>query len=217
MDHGYWHNKWEKNDIAFHIDGANPILVNHLRNLELEDGARVFVPLCGKTMDIDWLLSQGFSVVGVELSELAVIELFNRVEREPEVTEHPWGKLFHSDGVDIIVADVFDITSVLVGKVDAVYDRAALVALPEDIRVKYTRHLIQITNSAPQLLITYDYDQAQMPGPPFSIGGHEVADHYFGAYNTGLLSSQEVPGKLKGKVEALEQVWHLQPKPGSKG
>jgi hypothetical protein len=113
------------------------------------------------------------------------------------------------ENIDIFVGDIFDLTKELLGKVAAVYDRAALVALPKDLRVKYTKHLMQITDSAPQLLVVYEYNQNEMPGPPFSIKEDEVRLHYANTYNLKRIESIEVPGGMKGQIPAKENVWLL--------
>ena len=95
------------------------------------------------------------------------------------------------------------------GTIDAVYDRAALVALPPEVRSRYTGHLMELTNKAPQLLICYDYDQDLMEGPPFSVSGEEIRRHYAEAYDVKLLASTDVSGGLKGKCPATENVWLL--------
>jgi thiopurine S-methyltransferase len=107
------------------------------------------------------------------------------------------------------VGDIFDLTQEELGPVNAVYDRAALVALPEETRKKYTRHLTAITNKAPQLLLCFEYDQSRMAGPPFSITQKEVEAHYGAVYETILLERAPLPQRIKGKVEAIGSVWHL--------
>ena len=81
---------------------------------------------------------------------------------------------YSADGIDIFAGDIFEITADVLGPVDAVYDRAALVALPEGMRRRYAAHLAGITAVAPQLLVTFEYDQAEMDGPPFSITEEEA-------------------------------------------
>jgi len=212
MDKGFWHKKWETGEIAFHLHEVNPALATNFKALILDAAARVFVPLCGKTLDINWLLARGCHVVGAELSELAVQQLFERLRIGPDVSDHAWGRLYRGEGIDVFVGDIFDLSGEAIGAVDAVYDRAALVALPLEMRDQYTRHLIEITGVSRQLLITYEYDQSKMPGPPFSVPNEEVERHYGQAYSLGHLSSKEVPGALKGKVEAFENIWLLEPK-----
>jgi len=111
--------------------------------------------------------------------------------------------------IDIFVGDIFAVSRKILGPVDAVYDRAALVAFPEEMRNRYTAHLTEITDKAPQLLITYDYDQNAMEGPPFSVSNEEVKRHYRVNYDVTLIASADVPGGLKGKCAAKENVWLL--------
>lgn len=209
MDADFWHQKWKKNEIAFHEGKANAHLVSFFKDLSLPKGSRVFVPLCGKTLDIAWLLAGGYRVAGAELSEIAVRQLFADLGVEPGISAA--GKLtrFSAKDIDIFVGDIFDLSRELLGPVDAIYDRAALVALPAQMRNRYTTHLMEITNKAPQLLITFEYDQALMEGPPFSIGSEEVNRQYRGNYGLVLAASTDVSGGLKGKCPATENVWLL--------
>ncbi len=209
MDKSFWLQKWEKNTIAFHRSEANPLLVNHFDKLVLAKGSRVLVPLCGKTLDIGWLLSKGYRVVGVELADMAIEQLFMELGVEPAILEMGDVKHYSATGIDIFVGNIFDMSSKMLGAVDAVYDRAALVALPKAMRNRYTAHLTEVTDKAPQLLVTYEYDQSLMEGPPFSISREEVNQHYGHSYGLNLLVSAAVPGGLKGKCAAKETVWLL--------
>ena len=210
MDPSFWHQRWEKNEIAFHESKANPLLVKNFHELAPAKGRRIFVPLCGKTLDIGWLLSQGYRVAGAELSQLAVEQLFMDLGAQPEIA--PAGNLeqWSANHLDIFVGDIFGLSKELLGQVDAVYDRAALVALPESMRQRYAAHLMAITGTAPQLLISYEYDQRLIDGPPFSVSQEEVRRHYVGTYDVRLMSSADLPGGLKGKCPATEHVWLLQ-------
>ena len=209
MDASFWKDKWERSEIAFHEREANPLLVKYFKELSLAKGSRVFVPLCGKTLDIAWLLSHGYRVVGAELSELAVTQLFAGLGVEPKISEVGSVHRYHAHNIDIFVGDLFHVTREMLGPVDAIYDRAALVALPKDMRDRYTEHLMQISDNAPQLVIAYEYDQSVMGGPPFSVSNEEVRRHYTDSYNLTLLVSSDVPGGLKGKCPATESVWLL--------
>lgn len=210
MDPEFWHKKWQSNEIGFHMSEANPMLLAHFQRLQLQPGQRVFVPLCGKTLDIAWLLDQGYRVVGAELSILAIDQLFSDLGITPEVTEYEELIHYRAPNLDVFIGDIFMVSSALLGEVDAVYDRAALVALPADMRAEYTKHVVSITSTAPQLLITFDYDQAQLPGPPFCVNEAEVRRHYEPAYTIQLLESAAVPGNLKGVCPAQELVMLLQ-------
>ena len=209
MDAGFWHQKWEKNEIGFHEGEANRLLVKYFNALSLAEGHRVFVPLCGKTLDIAWLLSNGFRVAGAELVESAIEQLFSELGIEPEISEVGGVKRYSAKNIDIFVGNIFSVSSEILGSVDAIYDRAALVALPEEIRRRYTGHLMEITDGTPQLLLTFEYDRSVMDGPPFSISNEEVIQHYGDRYELTLMESIAIPGGLKGKCAATENVWLL--------
>jgi thiopurine S-methyltransferase len=209
MDPSFWHQRWEKNEIAFHESAANPLLVRHFKSLSLAKGSRVFLPLCGKTLDIGWLLSGGFRVAGAELSEMAVRQLLAELGVEPKISEIGNVKHYSAGNIDIFVGDIFHLSGNILGPVDAIYDRAALVALPEEMRKRYAAHLKEITAKAPQLLICYTYDQTLMEGPPFSVSNKEVRRLYGDSYELTLLESADVSGGLKGRGAAREDVWLL--------
>ncbi len=209
MEAEFWQQKWEKNEIGFHEGAFNSRLVKHWHKLALEEGSRVLVPLCGKTNDIAWLLSQGYYVVGVELVESAVEQLFKALGVMPDITDFGNLKRYSADYIDIFVGDIFALTSEPLGSINAIYDRAALVALPADMRNRYTKHLVNITVNKPQLLITFEYDQTLIQGPPFSVSNEEVKLHYKDHYHLTLLQSEVLEGGLKGKYPAIENIWLL--------
>lgn len=209
MEPSFWHQKWEKNEIAFHEREANQLLVQYFDRLSLEEGSRVFLPLCGKTLDIHWLLSNGYRVAGAELSKIAIQQLFKELGMEPTLSKAGEVDHYCAENIDIFVGDIFALSRKTLGPVDAIYDRAALVALPEETRRRYTAHLREITENAPQLLICYEYDQNLAAGPPFSISNEEVERHYKDRYGLNPLISINVPGGLRGKVPAQENVWWL--------
>ncbi|MFZ5962306.1 thiopurine S-methyltransferase [Thalassococcus sp. BH17M4-6] len=209
MDAGFWHQRWQENQIGFHERSGNAAMVAHWDALGLGQGARVFVPLCGKTRDIAWLLARGHRVVGAELSRLAVEQLFEDLGATPEITSQGSLDRFGAPGIDIFVGDIFDLGADLLGAVDATYDRAALIALPPDMRSRYAPHLHRITGGAPQLLICLEYDQGLMDGPPFSVDAAEVARVYGAHYDIRKLWSDALAEGLKGRVPATESIWHL--------
>jgi thiopurine S-methyltransferase len=209
MDADFWHNKWNNLDIGFHQAQGNPLLAAHFNALNVPVGGRLFLPLCGKTRDIAWLLGQGYAVVGAELSEIAVQQLFSEMGVQPSRIECGNCILYRAPKIDIFVGDIFVLTHLMIGKIDAIYDRAALVALPESMRKLYSSHLIDLAPRAPQLLICFEYDQTQMPGPPFAVPEVEVKAHYQQYYGLTRLDAVPVEGGLKGSCEALEVVWLL--------
>ena len=209
MNISFWQSRWSKNDIAFHEGEANSLLLKTFHNLNLKEKSRILIPMCGKTKDIGWFLSMGFQVVGVELIEMAVEQLFSELNMKPEITGSNNIKRYSSANLDIFAGDFFEISSKELGHVDAVYDRAAIVALPERMRVKYASHLIDVSKSAPQLVITYIYNQSQMQGPPFSVDITEMQMHYEDTYRLKLLEKKDVPGGLKNILPATENAWLL--------
>jgi len=209
MDGSFWHNKWEQNDIGFHESQANPLLVKHFQALSLGKGSRVFLPLCGKTLDIHWMLAAGYRVAGVELSSIAIDQLFVDLGMTPTIEKVGALHRYSAHDIDIFVGDIFQLSGDSLGAVDAIYDRAALVALPAEIRSRYSAHLMTMTSTAPQLLVCYQYDQSLLEGPPFSISDAEVYQKYGNAYYLTPLERVDVPGGLKGKLPASEHVWLL--------
>ena len=211
MDPDFWHARWSQNQIGFHEPQENPLLLAHIQALALAPQARVFLPLCGKTKDIGWLLSQGIQVAGAELSPLAVDQLFADLGVVPAITQQGELRRYQADGLTVFAGDIFALTPDLLGHIDAVYDRAALVALPAAMRQRYAAHLTALTQSAPQLLICFAYDQSRFSGPPFSVSGQEVTSLYGARYDIRALADQPAKGGLKARA-ASEQVWHLTPK-----
>ena len=204
MEHNFWLDRWQTNQIGFHLPVAHPLLVKHLSALQLAKGARVFIPLCGKTLDIAWLLSQGYRLAGAELVEMAIVQLFNELGVPPNITTVGELKRYSAHNIDIFVGDIFELTADMLGAVDASYDRAALVALPSEMRVRYTAHLKTITHRAPELLITFEYDQSLVPGPPFSVNAAEVKTHFADAT---LLERNDLASGLRGLYPAQEATW----------
>ncbi|MGJ8756940.1 thiopurine S-methyltransferase [Acinetobacter sp. HC8-3S] len=208
MKHEFWHDKWQSNNIGFHLSNPNPLLIKHIHSLNLQPQARIFIPLCGKSLDIHWLLEQGFHVTGIDLSPIAIEELISELKLEFTVSQVGDLTHYHHQNIDLYVGDFFELSLGHISKIDATYDRAALVALPEHMREAYTQHLVQLTQNAPQLLISFEYDQDLLAGPPFSVPEQEIKKYYASRYKIKQLSSEYE--KLKGKVDAKENVWLLE-------
>lgn len=211
MEEKFWHDRWQNNQIPFHKVEVNPLLVRNLPALELASGARVFVPLCGKSLDVHWLLAQGYRVAGAELSRIAVEQLFAELGVIPDVTILGSLTRFEVDGIVVFQGSLFDLARDQLGLVDAVYDRAALVALPKSMRDRYAPHVMQLTGCPPQLLVCFEYDQACMDGPPFSVLEAELRWHYQAAYGMRLLERVEGE-RLRGICPSMDAVWALKPR-----
>jgi len=209
MDQQFWQDRWASNQIAFHNSEAHPLLVRNFRALGLQRGAHVFVPLCGKSRDLLWLAEEGHRVTGAELSSLAVDQFFQELGEQPVVSTCGSLQRYEGGGFVLFQGSIFDLTPELLGPVDSVYDRAALVALPTGLRDEYARHLTNLTRAQRQLLICYEYDQACADGPPFSVPEDEVRRLYQATFAIELLEKKSVQGGLKGRCPASEAVWLL--------
>lgn len=208
MQEQFWLDKWKTNQIGFHQQQVNEFLAKYIDKLSLQKNSRIFVPLCGKSLDMHWLLDQGFRVVAVELSELAVEELIKSLNLPFEEIPNQHLRHFHHPQIDIFNGDIFQLTQPLLGDVDAIYDRAALVALPENMRVQYAQHLKQVTNNAPQLLISYEYNQDTFSGPPFSVPEAKIKGLYDDVYDIEPLIRVERSGAFQ-QQDAIETAWYL--------
>ena len=192
MNPKFWHQKWQNSELGFHLLQVHPLLQRHLDELALKAGQTVFVPLCGKTLDIGYLLEQGYQVIGAELSDKAVTELFSSLNRPPLITPWQGGNRYQHRDLTIFQGDIFLLQPDDIGVPDTIYDRAALIALPEAMRERYARHLLTLTDKAPQLLITLEYDQQEMDGPPFSVGELQVKALYGADYSVASLSRKMI-------------------------
>lgn len=209
MEHDFWHKRWEKNQIGFHEGAPNALLVAHFAKLAIPAGGRVFVPLCGKSHDMLWLRAQGYRVVGAELNRSAIEQFFAENGLAPAITTDGLFERFDCDGVTILVGDFFDLDDKTLGPVDAIHDRAALVALPEAMRRRYAAYLPELTGRAPQFLVTFVYDQSVIDGPPFSVDERWVRNHYEPFYEIEIAETRDVEGGLKGICPAKETAWLL--------
>ncbi|MYM63998.1 thiopurine S-methyltransferase [Pseudomaricurvus sp. HS19] len=209
MEADFWMQKWDKGELGFHQSVVNPFLAAHLQELNLVAGSRVFVPLCGKSLDMVWLRDQGFQVVGIELVPSAVAQFFDALDVTPEITVCGELQRFSGAGIEVFVGDFFALTPALLGTVDLVYDRAALVALPAEIRRRYAEKMMQLCRAVPQLLVTFDYEQSLLAGPPFSVPEAEVQRLYGAQYGLICLDSVAVSGGPRGDVGAREIAWQL--------
>lgn len=208
-ENNLWLNRWENREIGFNQSEVNTLMVQYFERLNLRSGSRVLVPLCGKSIDISWLLLQGYVVLGIELSEIAVIELFEDLGLSPTVSIIGELILYSAENINVFVGDIFKVKAEMLVRVDAIYDRAALVALTEDLRVEYTKYLRKITSNASQLLLCFEYDHSLMNRSPYSIDKDEVKKHYAKYYTLELLLREEIVGGFKGKLLAYDVVWLL--------
>lgn len=217
MEADFWHNRWENALTGFHLNEVNPHLKANWSLLKLGKNSRIFVPLCGKTLDLIWLAEQGFQVVGVELSALAAKAFFTENNLAVKKSQLADFTLWESENISLFCGDFFNLSTHILGKVDAVYDRASLIALPPAMRQDYASRLMRLTPSASKLLITLEYDQSKMDGPPFSVSQREVEALYQECYEVKQHVAQDVLDenerfRQKGLDYMNECVYQLTPK-----
>lgn len=210
MDPEFWHSRWREGRIGFHEPAVNARLTSHWSALELEPRAPVFVPLCGKSLDLEWLAERGHPVLGVELSELALRAWFEERGIEPRVEDAGAFRRFVHGDVTLLAGDVFDLGPGDLEGVRGVWDRAALVALPEPSRRAYAQHLAALLEpGARLLLVTLEYDTERMSGPPFAVPDDEVATLFGERFERRLLAAEagpQVVGGLAGRgLETLRE------------
>lgn len=215
MHQEFWLERWQQNQIGFHNEGINPHLENYWPALHVSAGSRIFVPLCGKTNDMLWLLAQSYRVVGVELSPLAVNEFFTENEVPIRVERRANFEVWENDEICIYCGDFFDLGAGDLNGVAAVYDRASLVALPPKMRSAYAEHMRGLLNVGTKiLLVAFDYPQQEMDGPPFSVHSSELDTLYRDWCRIELLHTEDVLTKEprfreRGLSRLQEQVYVL--------
>jgi thiopurine S-methyltransferase len=214
MDTAYWHDKWQSNDIGFNQLQPNKLLTRYFPSLKCTPGCRIFVPLCGQSIDMLWLAGQGYHVIGVELSSVACDAFFKENKIPVKKSELGEFTLYRSDEVTLFSGDFFKLSKDHLGAIDAVYDRAALIALPEEARVLYSKQLMALMDpQTAMFLITTSYHQNEMQGPPFSVDEHEVTALYIERFSINQLYNKpfETPPHLQDQalLDACEQVFLL--------
>lgn len=179
MDSEFWIERWQRNEIGFHQIQVNPYLKQFWSALIPYPQATVFVPLCGRSQDMVWLQQRGHSVLGVELSLIAVQDFFVEQRLVPTRQEVDGFVIFESPGYKIYCGDYFALKPRHLGQIAAVYDRASLVALPPPLRIQYAQHMVRLTPPDTRtLLVAIDYPAEQMAGPPFAVSDSEIRALY---------------------------------------
>ena len=222
MDSEFWQQRWQEGRIGFHKSDVNPELIKYFSNLALPIGSRVLVPLCGKSIDMVWLACAGYDVVGIELVESAVQAFFTEQNITPTITEFTsaadkstlkryQGQLA-GQTITLWAANIFALSAIDIDAINAIYDRAALIALPANMRADYSRHIVKLSDNAPQLLITLNYDQSKKDGPPFSITQQQLHQYYSADYKIVELASNSSTLNAASEILVIEHVWLLKPR-----
>ena len=175
MDDAFWFEKWREGKLGFHEGKPNAMLARHLARLGTN--RRVLVPLCGKAEDLAFLAAHGHRVLGIELVEDAVRAFFAEHQLVPAIERAGELVVYSAGAITIIAGNVFAVAPAIAGPVDALYDRAALIALPD--RARYVAHLRSlVTPGSPAIVVTLEYPPDRMAGPPFSVDEAELRSYY---------------------------------------
>lgn len=193
MDTHYWQDRWAEGRTGWHQDRPTPLMLKHWPALDVAVGSRVFVPLAGKSQDMRWLAGQGYRVLGVELSQLAIEQFFAESGLEPRVRSTRYGRHYEAGGIEIICGDAFALDEAVLRDCDAVFDRAALIALPPPLRRRYADELYaRLPAGCRGLLITLEYPQPEAEGPPFSVAEDEVQTLFSSSWSVDLLERRDI-------------------------
>ena len=216
VDNQHWLDRWKEARIGFHEPAVNQHLQNQLPKFNLKPGASVFMPLCGKAHDIAWLAAQGFEVIGIELSSFAIESFFKENSLGFQSFENDRFVLYKSGSINLLQGDFFELQKDDLADCSFVYDRAALIAMDQSQRPQYYQQMKSILPVSEMLLITLDYDQEEMPGPPYSVPEDEVLDHYAENYSINLLGRESIIDERPrwrqvGMTSLFESVYRLSP------
>jgi len=200
MEHDFWHKRWHEQQIGFHLPEYNERLIQHHPALNLKPEENVFIPLCGKTKDIHFFVEKNCSVIGCELSPIAVQDFFHENELQAVTNDVAFSglKLHQVGDISIYEGDFFALDKEQLSSVSVCYDRAALVALPKEMRRSYSQKLIStLPDSVRMLLVTLEYDQSLKQGPPFSVLEEEVYSLYQDSFKITKLATDNTDEKQK--------------------
>ncbi len=205
MSNQLWKAKWKRNDISFHQPVINPLLQQYLSTLNLYAGDRLLIPLCGKSVDMDWLSQSGFRVTGIEISEIAIKAYFDALQVSPAKQRHGCFTRWSYQNVEIWCGDIFDLTMMDLSNIKVLYDNASLTAFPADDRIQYIRHFSDnLPHDCQILLITDETPDDQQFNSVMTIDS-EVSALYSTDYQIELLHGKNCIKKDPANPLAPEQ------------
>jgi thiopurine S-methyltransferase len=209
MERDFWLKRWRESRIGFHQDSPTPLLLKHWPAVGAAPRNRVLVPLAGKSLDMAWFASQGYRVLGAELSPLAVAQFFESQGVEPSVEGAADGIHHLAGPIELVQGDVFALDPDAIASCTAVFDRAAIIALPPEMRERYVREVYgKLPAGCRGLLITLEYPQQEKAAPPFSVAEDEVRALFDGEWRVTLLERRDIleqqPNFQAEGVTALE-------------
>ena len=214
MDRDFWEQRWQQRDIGFHQPHVHEQLKKLWPPLNLPRGSAVFVPMAGKSRDMIWLATQGHRIIGVELSDIAVREFFTEGRQTPARTSVVNFEISSAGPFSLYCGDFFDMRAEALSDVAAVYDRAALIALPATLRKRYAETLARILpRDAIIFLIGLDYPEHEISGPPFSVARQEIEQLFGETFDVAVLEARDglaaSPNLQKRGVTRLQETSYL--------
>lgn len=207
-----WLMRWQGGQIACHREYISPNLLSHFHCLHLRPSARVLVPLCGKSKDMQWLAKQVNSVIGVELSPLACRDFFAEMNITPRITQEKNFIRYKHDNIELLCGDFFKLRMADLPPINAIYDSRALIALPPAMRQAYVRHLLDCCGTSLKILLIGFNSTNQIKGPPFSVSNEEIKFLFGKDFKIQILKQApltEIPKHLsaKGFTEIISTVY----------
>lgn len=195
MQAEFWHNCWQNQRIGFHQSEIHPLLPVLFSQLNQDNSSAIFAPLCGKSLDLWWLAQHG-KVTGAELSELACQQFYQQQGQEFSVSSYSEFQHFSHPAVDIWQGDYFSLQPHQLGEVGLIYDRAALIALPLQMRMDYVQQLQRLcAGPVSLLLLSLEYPEQEISGPPFNVTEQEIRSLFSFASSVELLAVRNLTGR----------------------
>ena len=221
MEISYWESRWRNNRTGFHVNGVFPTIVDvwddHFSDVDL---STVLVPLCGKSHDMLWLKhKEAQKIIGIEAIAQACEEFFEEQDEENVISVEKKPFTLYEKGIfQLWQGDFFKMRKKLIPNPTFVFDRAALVALPPDMRIKYVQKIDELTagsDSCVKFLHTFEYNQSKMSGPPFAVSEDEVFQLYDKNWHIHQILNRPIIDRLekykhRGLKEMAEVVYRLE-------
>ena len=194
MKPSFWNRCWERNSLGFHQETVHPFLEQFLLPRLTATTQHVFVPLCGKSLDMVWF-AQRMKVSGAELSEIACRDFFQDKELTYQQEQRDGFNVFSYQNIQLWQGDFFKLLPATIENIDWVYDRAAIIALPENMQHQYAQHLTTfIADKTTLFLISLEFPQKELEGPPFAISSSKV-EQLFADFEVNCIAEHELVDK----------------------
>ncbi|XP_077970544.1 thiopurine S-methyltransferase-like [Styela clava] len=129
---------WKRNFIPWDfVPKPHNHLLRYDNEIGLKRNSRIFVPLCGMSGDMIWLANKGHEIVGIEYSEVAIRKFFNINKLEHQIYKTDL-QVYKANNLNITIyqSNIFNVDEGILGKFDAIWDRAAFTSIPSQDRTR---------------------------------------------------------------------------------